>query len=199
MSMPRVTLRLPQNVITAFERADANRSKAMRAVLTDAVADGEVEGVPDDLRALAAVEGVVSGGELERRRGTFRRRCAEFYKDKFQSGYVTAADAEAMSESWRSEAAVYGDAYLAWVDAVVGWFTENWGPVSRPAWPQPGTFHARADPDAVDVRDRLVEVMREARDERGLDRETAVARLSKYHPDGRVESAAAVAFDGGES
>lgn len=196
MSRRKVSVRLPEHLVRAFDRADGNRSALMRRVLREAVADGEVEGVPDDLRALAAVQQAVDAGRLDRRRGTFRKRCAEFFRDKWQGGFTTADDAEDMAESWLTEAAVYGPAYVAWVEAVVDWYSENWDPIARPDWPDPGTLHARADPESVDIAVRLVDVMREAR-EQGLDRATAVARVSKYHPRARVETAADQAFGGG--
>ena len=194
--MRRVTVRVPDELVAAYDRADGNRSKLMRRALAEAVSDGEVAGVPEDLRTLAAVEEIVADGQLARRRGTFRKRVAEFFEDKWESGYVTGADAADMAESWRREATMYGPSHVAFVDAVADWYADNWDPVARPAWPTPGTFHTIADPDTVDVRDRLVDVMREAREE-GLARREAVERVSQYHPDEKVEAAARRAWGEG--
>lgn len=194
MSKRKVSLRLPAGVLRAYDAAEANRSKLMRRVLSEAVSDGRVE-VPDDIQALAAVEDSVDKGALDRRRGTFRKRCAEFYADKYRSGYTTPDDAEDMAASWRKEAAIYGGEYLAWVDAVVAWYRENWDiteAVKEP-WPDPGVFHARARPGDVDVSAHLVSVLEDARDD-GLDPAEAVSRVSKFHPAERVEAAAKTAY-----
>lgn len=195
MSMERVTIRLPSGTVRAYDSADGNRSKVMRSVLSGAVADGQVEGVPEDLRTLAAVEDTVQKGALPRRRGTFRKRCAEFFKEKYRSGYVTPDDAEEMAESWRNEAVIYGAEYLAWVEAITGWYAENWDPSDavRSDWPDPGAFHARTDPDSVDVPERLVRVLQEAEAE-GIAPAEAVRRVSKYHDSAQVQAAAQQAF-----
>lgn len=198
MSKRSVSLRLEASTVAAFDAADGNRSKVMRSVLRSAVEDGEVDGVPDDLRTLAAVEGVKDRGRLARSRATFRRRLAEYFRDKWESGYVTGEDAAELAESWRDEAAVYGEDYLAFVEAVVAWYRERWGPVARPEWPDPSEFYRTVDPESIDVAPRLAGVMRDARDD-GLDREVAVRRVAKFHEGAAVREAARMAWgDGGE-
>lgn len=193
--MTPVSLRLPDHLVRAYDTADGNRSKVMRRTLSEAVENGEVDGVPEDLRTLAAVESIIDGGQLVKRRGTFRKRVAEFFRDKWESGYVPPDDADAMAESWRDEAALFGEGYLAWTEAVLSWYREEWDPVDdrREEWPDAGTFYERADPEAVDLDDRLVSTLRDAR-EAGLSRDEAVARVSKFHPDATVEVAASRAW-----
>lgn len=196
--MTPVSLRLPDHLVRAYDASDGNRSKVMRRVLSEAIEGGEVEGVPDDLQTLAAVETIIDEGQLTKRRGTFRKRVAEFFADKWDSGYVPPADADRMAESWRDEAALFGAEYVAWTEALVGWYQDNWEPIDdqRPEWPDAGTLYERADPSSVDMDSRLVSTMRDAR-EAGLTREEAVARVSKFHPDGVVEAASVRAWNFG--
>jgi len=194
--MKPTSIRLPDHILRAYDSADGSRSKVMRQVLSEAVADGSVAGVDEDLQTLAAIERVVDDGKLEKRRGTFRKRCAQFFEDKWRSGYVPPADMDSMAESWRREAAIYGEEYAAWVEAVVGWYRDNWEPVDdrRDNWPDAGTFWHRTDPDAIDVETRLVETMREAR-ETGLSRSEAIDRVSKFHAETTVRVAASRAWN----
>jgi hypothetical protein len=194
--MRKVSLRLPGSLVSAYDRADGTRSAVMRRVLSAAVADGEVEGVPDDLETLAERERVVERGELDRKAATFKRRTYDYFADKWDSGLVTPDDADRLAESWRREGAIYGAENVAFVDAIVGYWSENWTAAGRRDFPEPATFLARADPDAVDADERLVETMRDARND-GLDRGEAVERVAKFHPRDTVEAAASVAFDGG--
>ena len=189
--MRRVTLRLPEDLVAAYDDADGNRSAVMRRRLAEAVTAGEVTGIDEDLRALAEAEEAKDKGRLSRKRGTFRKRCHSFFGDQWKSGAVTPTDAEDMSESWATEATIYGSEYLAFLNAVVDWYAEHWSvhDVDRPQWPGPGVFIARSDPDAVDIDSRLVETMADARD-RGMDRDAAVKKVSVYHPDAKVERAA---------
>jgi hypothetical protein len=196
--MKPVSIRMPDHLVRAYDRADGSRSKVMRAILADAVESGEVSGVPDDLRTLAAVESIIDDGQLDKRRGTFRKRCATFFEDKWSDGYTTPDDAESMAGSWRREATLYGAEYVAWVDAVTGWYGERWEPVDdrRPEWPDAGTFHDLAEPGAVDIDGRLVDTLTDAKDA-GLGRDEAVRRVSKFHADHDVEAAARRVWTGG--
>lgn len=196
--MERVSLRLPRDVIRAFDSASGNRSAVMRRVLTDAVAEGEVAAVPPDLMALAEREAAVDRGRLARKRGTFKRRVYDWYADKWRSGAVTAADAEDLAVSWRHEAALYGEEALAYLDAILDWYRESWDPADRPDWPDPGMFMARADPESVEVEERLVETAREGR-ERGLSAPEVRERLRSFHDDSLVEAAVTRAFADGET
>jgi hypothetical protein len=204
--MKPISLRLPDHVVRAYDAADGNRSKVMRRALAGAVEDGEVQGVPEDLRTLAAVESIIDDGQLKKRRGTFRKRVAEFFEEKWSSGYVPPGDADGMAESWRREATLYGAEHVAWVEAILTWYRDRWDPADdrRPEWPDAGTFYDAADPGSVAIDDRLVDTLRDAR-EAGLTRDEAVARVSKFHPDGTVETAAARAWsaappaDGGDA
>jgi hypothetical protein len=190
MAMDRVTLRLPHSVIAAYEAADGNRSAVMRRRLTDAVENGELEGVPDDLQTLATVESIVEGGNLTRRRATFKSRCHGFFADKWDEGGVTGDDADALAEAWRKEAAVFGEEEIAYVEAVVEWFEANYQPDQKPEFPDADAFVARADPerDDVSVPDRLIDVAREGLSD-GLSREAMIQRLSRFHPDERARQA----------
>jgi len=116
--MKRISIRLPEDLIAAYDDADGTRSAVMRRRLSEAVRDGEVSGVDADLRTLVEAEDAKDRARLARRRGSFRERCHSFYADKWSSGLVTPRDAEDMAESWEAEAALYGAPYVAFVDAV---------------------------------------------------------------------------------
>jgi len=199
--MRKVSIRLPEPLVHAYDEADGSRSAVMRRVLSGAVADGEVEGVPADLRTLAERERAVEGGELARKAGTFKQRVHDYFAEKWRSGAVTPDDAERLAESWRDEAALYGAEDLAYVEAVVDYWRDEWAAVEarRGDWPSPAVFLAEAEPRLVDaeVEDRLVDTLRDARRD-GLDRSTAVDRIKKFHPDDRVELAADRAYGEGD-
>lgn len=195
--MKRVTLRIPEDIVRAYDEADGNRSALMRRQLSRGVADGHLEGVPDDIRQLAEAEDAKDRGRLERKRGTFRKRCHSFYGDQWRSGAVTPGDAEDMATSWEREATIYGAEYLAFVQAIADWYAENWTvhEHERKAWPDPGLFIGRSDPESIDVPERLVETMTDARD-RGISKADAINRVSAFHPEARVERAAAEVWGG---
>jgi hypothetical protein len=146
--MRRISIRLPDDLIRAYDMADTNsRSEAMRAVLTDAVANGHVEGVPDDLRKLAERERVVDTGRLARKRATYKSRVYGFYGDKWETGAITPTDARDLAASWRSEAKLYDsdddadtDRFEEFLDAVLDWYAANWSTTAaeRPEWPDAG-------------------------------------------------------------
>lgn len=197
--MRKVSIRLPEPLVRAYDEADGSRSAVMRRVLSEAVADGQVEGVPDDLRTLAERERAVEGGELARKAGTFKQRVHDYFAEKWRSGAVTPDDADRLAESWRDEAALYGAEELAYVEAVLDYWRDEWAAVEarRGDWPSPAVFLAEAEPRLVDaeVEERLVDTLRDARRD-GLDRSTAVERVRKFHPDDRVELAAERAYGG---
>ena len=193
--MKRVTVRIPEDVVRAYDEAAGNRSALMRRRLAEAVEDGELSDVPADVEALASAEAAKDRGRLNRKRGTFRERCHSFYADKWESGAVTPTDAEDMAESWRREATIYGAEYVAFLEAIVEYYRDEWSVHDRERgpFPTPGRFIAEAEPGSVDVPARLVETMADARD-RGIDREDAIRRVSAFHPDARVQQAAAEVF-----
>jgi hypothetical protein len=199
--MRKVSIRIPEPLVRAYDDADGSRSAVMRRVLSEAVADGDVQGVPEDLRTLAERERAVEGGELARKAGTFKQRAHDYFGEKWRSGAVTADDAERLAESWRDEAALYGAEDLAYVEAVVDYWADEWAAVEarRGQWPTPAVFLAEADPRLVDgeITDRLADTLRDARRD-GLERSTAVERVAKFHPRERVEMAADRAYGGGD-
>lgn len=187
--MQKVSIRLPAPVIDAYDDADGTRSAVMRRRLVEAVDDGEVDGIGEDLQTLVERERAVDAGRLARKRGTFKQRAYDYFRDSWKGGAVTPADARDLAESWRDEAAIYGSEHVAFVEAVVGWYVDEWSALDRDQFPDPGVFVARSDPDAVDVEPRLVDVLDEAK-RTGLDRDRAVDRVSKFHPDAAVDRAA---------
>lgn len=190
--MKRITIRVPEDIVRAYDEAEGNRSAMMRRALSDRVAEGELSGVPDDILQLAEAEAAKDEGRLARKRGTFRERCQSFFREKWQTGAVTPRDAEDMAVSWRREATIYGAEYVAFVEAITEWYAENWTvhEHERPAFPDPSLFIGRSDPEAIDVPERLVETMQEAKQD-GLGRAETINRVSAFHPEARVERAAA--------
>lgn len=193
--MQKVSIRVPPEVIQAYDDADGTRSAVMRRRLIEAVEEGEVSGVGDDLKTLVEREAAVDRGRLARKRGKFKQRCYDYFRDCWQGGAVTPSDADDLAESWRAEASIYGREHVAFVESVVEWYQREWTATRRGGFPDPGVFVAESDPEAVDVPARLVETMREARSE-GVDREQAVESVSKFNPDAEVETAAAEVYDG---
>jgi len=192
--MRKVSLRLPPALVNAYDRADGTRSAVMRRVLAEAVAEGEVEGVPDDLQLLAERERAVEDGELARKAATFKERCYRFFADKWEGGLVTPADAERLADSWRDEAVLYGPGSVAFVDEITAHWRDSWRATGRGEFPDPATFLARVDPDTADPDDRLTTTLRGAR-ENGYARHEAVDKVSKFHPDDAVREAAREVWD----
>lgn len=188
--MRPITLRMPDDLIAAYDRADGTRSALMRRRLAEAVENGEVDGVPPDLLVLAEREAEVDRGRLDRKRATFKTRCRDYFADKWSGGGVTVRDAEALARTWRREATLYGQEHLAFVNAVVEWYGENYDPLDRGEFPSAGRFVAESAPESVDLPARIVESLRHARDERDMTRSTAVAKLAKFNPREVVEHAA---------
>jgi len=196
MSMPRVTIRLPDDLRRAYEVADGgSRSALMRRVLLDAGADGEVEGVPRDLRKLAARERVVDGGRYARKRATFKSRLLGFYSGKWEDGAVTPTDAATLAASWRAEAQLYdedeevdGTPHEDLLEAVLDWYRANWSRTAaeRPSWPDAGKLLRAAEIGEEDeagglgVAAELVETI-EDHAEDGVDPSDAAKRAADTH------------------
>lgn len=187
--MRRVTIRLPDDLLRAYDLADANRSKLMRRVLLDAVADGRVEGVPDDIRKLAERERVVDGGRYARKRATYKSRLYRYYRDKWEDGAVTPTDAATLAASWRAEAALYDDdeddtPHDDLLDAVLDWYRANWSRTAaeRPEWPDAGRLLRAAGIGADDessglgVTTELVEEIEDMAAE-NVDQKEVVKRI----------------------
>lgn len=188
--MRRVTIRVPDDLVRAYDMADAgSRSAVMRRVLLDAVADGDVQGVPHDLRKLAERERVVDSGRYARKRATFKSRVHGFYAEKWEDGAVTPTDAADLAASWRSEAALYddeldADPHDAFLDAILDWYRANWSRTAaeRPEWPDAGKLLRAAGIGADDeagglgVDAQLVERMEDYAAE-GVEPDEALERL----------------------
>jgi hypothetical protein len=184
--MRKVSLRLPEHLVAAYDSADGTRSAVMRRRLVEAVEDGEVRGVDDDLQLLAEAEAAVDRGKLTRRRATFKSRFHDFAAGKWTNGAVTGDDMDDLAESWRDEGALFGRGELEYVAAVVRWYRANYSPHDKPPFPTPEYFVAQMR-DAMsvsepgeDVPDRLVDVAREAVDD-GVPRRQVIDRLSTFH------------------
>jgi hypothetical protein len=191
--MERVTLRLPSDLIRAYDRADGNRSALMRRRLSEAVEEGELTSVPGDLLVLAEREAIVDRGRLDRKRATFKTRAHDFFSGRWETGGVTPDDVDTLADSWRHEGTLFGAEHVAFVEEIVEWWSVNYDPISRPDMPGAGHFVARLEPDSVDIADRLVETIDDARAD-GLTRATVEDRLGKYHPPARVSWAADQVF-----
>lgn len=197
--MKRISIRLPEDLIAAYDDADGTRSAVMRRRLSEAVRDGEVSGVDADLRTLVEAEDAKDRARLARRRGSFRERCHSFYREKWSSGLVTPSDAEDMAESWEAEAALYGAPYVAFVDAVIAWYRDRWTPehTERPEFPRGSTFLRLAEPEDVDVPGRLVESVRDQLAD-GTDPEAVKQKLEVFHPADRAQEAVRRAKEAGD-
>lgn len=197
--MDRVTLRIPASVVRAYDDADGNRSELMRRRLTQAVADGEVSGVAPDLRQLADIESAVSQGELTRRRGTFKSRVHSFFAEKWDNGAVTAQDADDMATTWLDEAAVHGPEQVAYVQAVLDWYRENYtaDPTAKPEFPPADYFVRESDPADADPDEALTSVAANALDA-GADPDNVVERLSSRHGLQAAEQAVSAARESAE-
>lgn len=190
--MKRVTIRLPTDLIRAYDMADAgSRSAIMRRVLTDAVADGDVQGVPPDLRKLAERERVVDSGRYARKRATFKSRLYGFYAEKWDDGAVTPTDAAELAASWRGEAALYDDdadgtPHADLLDAILDWYRANWSRTAaeRPEWPDAGRLLRAAGIGAGDesgglsVRQELVDELEDLA-ANGVDSREALAKIAE--------------------
>jgi len=200
--MRKVSVRLPDHLVRAYDEAEGNRSAVMRRRLAEAVVEGEVDGVPADLMTLAERERAVEENELGRKRGTFRQRCYDFFANKWDGGAVTPDDADDLADSWRDEAAIYGPEYEAFVTAILDWYAENWAAYDDgAAFPTPGAFVARSGAAAAtvaeagtDASDRLVQHVAGAYD-RGVPRGEAVAAIAEYHPEERARAAVEEVYD----
>lgn len=167
--MRRVTVRIPDDLLRAYDMAEGNRSELIRRILLDAVADGEVSGVPPDIRKLAERERAVNSGRLARKQATYKSRLLEFYREKWEDGAVTPTDAATLAASWRAEARLYDDdregtPHEDLLDALLDWYRANWSRTAaeRPAWPDAGRLLRAAgigegddaaigtDPDLID-------------------------------------------------
>lgn len=181
-----MTIRLPDSLVASYDSADGNRSALMRRRLSEAVEDGELSGVPDDLQTLAEVEAAVDAGKLTRRRATFKARCHDYFFQQWESGGVTGYDADMLAEAWRTEAAIFGEDELAFVEAVVDWYQASYEPAEKPPMPSADHFIGMSDPDSVQIDNRLYDLVQEGLEERGLSKSAVIERLGQFHPDDRV-------------
>jgi len=199
--MRRVSLRLPEDLVAAFDSAEGNRSALMRRRLSEAVVDGELSGVPADVAALARAAAAADDGRIDRRRASFRARCHSFFHDRWESGVCTPGDAEQCAESWRIEAAEYGPEFRQYVDELVDFYRREWEPTARgrPEWPDAEYFLVRSQPDLQDdsLPDRLLQNVKEAR-ANGVSREAALNKLLAFHDRSRAEAAVASVYGDGE-
>jgi len=188
--MRRVTIRIPDDLLRAYDLADTNRSQLMRRVLLDAVADGRVEGVPDDLRKLAERERVVDGGRYARKAATYKSRLYQFYAQKWEDGAVTPTDAATLAASWRAEAQLYDDdtdgtPHEDLLEATLDWYRANWSrsAAERPDWPDAGRLLQAAgvgeEDDAIaglGVTDELIDELEDMAAD-NVDQSEAVKRI----------------------
>lgn len=207
MPMPRASLRLPDDIQRAYELADGgSKSHLMRRVLTEAVADGQVEGVPPDLRKLAQRERAVDSGRYMRKRATYKSRLYGFYQEKWQDGAVTPTNAAELAASWREEAALYdadrddGDPHDAFLDAVLEWYRANWSRTAaeRPEWPDAGRLLRAAGIAADDeagglgARSELVDALDDYAED-GVEPSDALERLHEEYDADAGDAFAALA------
>jgi len=184
--MRKVSIRLPENVVAAYDSAEGTRSELMRRRLVEAVEQGELRGVDDDLQLLAEAEAAVDKGKLTRRRATFKSRFHQFAERKWEGGGVTGDDMDDLADSWRDEAALFGREELEYVRVVVRWFEANYSHADRAPFPSADYFVGQVR-DAMsvtepgeDVPDRLVQVVADAIDD-GTPYREVIARLSTFH------------------
>jgi hypothetical protein len=191
--MRNISIRLPEDLVAAYDEAEGGRSALMRRRLSEAVVDGELTGVPADVAALARASAAADDGRIDRRRASFRARCHSFFADRWQSGACTPDDAEQCAESWRTEASEYGPKFREYVDEIVGFYGLEWAATrrERPEWPDTEYFLVRAQPDIQDsdsLPDRLLQNVKEAR-AGGLGRRETLDKLLAFHPRDRAEAA----------
>jgi hypothetical protein len=195
--MRPITVRLPEDLVAAYDAADGGRSALMRRRLSEAVVDGELTGLPADVAALARASAAADDGRIDRRRASFRERCHSFFQDRWTSGACTPSDAEQCAESWRTEASEYGPEFREYVDEIVGFYGLEWAATrrERPEWPDPEYFLVRTQPDLQDdsLPDRLLQNVKEAR-ANGVSRQAALNKLLAFHDRGRAEAAVASVY-----
>lgn len=191
--MRKVSIRLPDDILTAYDRAEGNRSQLMRRQLTDAVANGELD-VHDDLVQLAEREGIVDRAKLARKRGTFRERMTNYFGDRWEDGATPPDDARDLAQSWFAEAALYGEEHLAYAEAMIEWYEEHWQVHDRPDWPGAGRFLQLSGDVAVSIPNQLEKTMQNAK-EHGLEAEKARRHAEKFHPPDLVDQAIAGVYD----
>jgi len=196
--MRPVTIRLPEDLVAAYDGAEGGRSALMRRRLSEAVVDGELTGVPADVASLARAAAAADDGRIDRRRASFRERSHSFFRDKWESGVCTPDDAEACAESWQKEAREYGPAFGWFVEELLGFYRREWEPTARgrPEWPDPEYFLVRAEPERHEddsLPDRLLENVAEAH-AGGVSREAALDKLLAFHDRDRAEAAVASVY-----
>jgi hypothetical protein len=195
--MRNISIRLPEDLVAAYDEAEGGRSALMRRRLSEAVVDGELTGVPADVAALARASAAADEARIDRRRASFRERCHSFFETKWKSGACTPDDAEQCAESWRAEAGEYGPEFRTYADEIVGFYRLEWAAArrERPEWPDPEYFLIRAQPDLQDdsLPDRLLQNIKEAR-ANGVSREAALDKLLAFHDRSRAETAVASVY-----
>lgn len=196
--MRKVSIRLPDHLIAAYDSADGNRSAVMRRRLSEAVADGEVKGVAEDLQTLAEVEVAKDRGRLPRRRATFKTRCHDFFSKLWESGAVTAENAGDLAESWHAEADVFGEEEVEFLTNIIEWWKANYDPNGHlPPFPDPPQFmpDTAATPERNGQYGGIVYELKSRR-RLGESRGVAVQDLADDHDTAAVFDAAAEVWDG---
>jgi len=196
--MRNISIRLPEDLVAAYDEADGGRSALMRRRLSEAVIDGELSGVSADVAALARAAAAADDGRIDRRRASFRSRCHSFFADRWESGVCTPDDAEACAESWVKEAGEYGPEFRWFVEELVGFYRREWTPTARERaeWPDAEYFLVRAEPELHQddsLPDRLLENVKEAH-AGGVSRSAALEKLLTFHSRDRAEAAVASVY-----
>lgn len=180
--MKHLSIRLPESVIEAYDHADGTRSELMREVLTEPVADGELE-VPDRYRNLARAERAKQRARWDVKDAGIRGRAYKFVAQRWEDGTHPPDALRRACRGFAEEAAVASEdeEAVAYIEAMLAWVEENWpadGAAARGPFPDAAEFHGEAEALAAqDPADAAVERAEELRDA-GLDSGEAVERLA---------------------
>lgn len=195
--MKPVTIRLPDHMIEALDEPDGpSRSQLVRDAVTHYIEEGHIEELPERYQTLAKRERAISEGRMNRERGKFRHKVREFFASRWQEG-STPEEAEAMSESFRAEAELYGDEYERFIEAVAGYYADEWVVTGRGDFPTTDEFTMMAR-GGNEPPEEAVEHAREIKEGALLDYSRTVEEVAKRYPLPVARNAAGEVFDADE-
>jgi len=142
--MKRITVRLPEDIVFAFDEADGNRSALMREVLSKHVANGKVD-VPDRIQKLARAERAKQKARWDVKDAGLRGRAYRFVVQRWDEG---THDPDAMDRAltgFREEAESSEDPGAEeYIRRLMLWYRDSWptsNVESRPDFPDAARFH----------------------------------------------------------
>lgn len=157
--MRRITVRLPDDTVQAFDEAPANRSKLIRNLLVDHVAEGGLD-VPDRLQKLANADRAKERNRWDVKDSGLRGRAYRFVKQRWQEGTHPPDALDRALGGFRDEASASEDeGAVEYIENVASWYSANWpehDPSRRPEFPDAAAFHDSGDRDDDGVDEAIV-------------------------------------------